>query len=180
MTTTLLVYPNPWLALDKNGVPCAVCPRDPDKDAGGPLQFVGARIDRGKTRVTQKLEKGDDLRSPLQTTQYEYMGIAADDPELRQKLFALDPIEIPSTRYYRERLRDRSLLSSNEVCAEVVRRTAFEAEEAKRVQADTERVLAELEAKAAAGAAEIQAAAAETLAAEPEKTKGRKASRGDS
>lgn len=115
--SALRVYPNPWLALDKNGVPCAVCPRDPDQDGGGPLQFVGARIDKARTVVTQKLMRGDDIRSPMQNTGYTYLGFSADDPELRSKIFWAEPIEVPSTNYYRARLRDRSLLSADEVHA---------------------------------------------------------------
>lgn len=109
----LRVYPNPWSARDKQGVPCGVCPRDPESDGGSPGQFVGARVDRKRTHLLQELKKGDDLRSPIQRTFYEFMGIASDDPELATKLFSAAPIEVPRTKYYRARLRDRSLIPAD-------------------------------------------------------------------
>lgn len=139
--TTLLVYPNPWAAFDKDGTPCGICPRDPEWDGGGPLQFVGARIDKSKTRVTQVLQRGDDIRSPMQRTAYEYMGISSSDPDLRQKLFALEPIEIPNTRYYRDRLRDRALLPADKVQAERDQ-AAAQAELQAKVAAKAEHVAA--------------------------------------
>lgn len=123
--STLKVYPNPWSARDKAGLPCGVCPRDPESDGGGPGQYVGARVDRRRTEVLQVLAKGDDLRSPMQRTVYEYMGIASDDPELAAKLFACAPIELPRTKYYRDRIADRSLLCADKATAESARFKAF-------------------------------------------------------
>src|SRR5512138_2908400 len=47
----LRVFPNPWAAFDKEGLPCGVCPRDPESDGGAPGQYVGARVDRKRTKV---------------------------------------------------------------------------------------------------------------------------------
>lgn len=130
---TLLVYPNPWSAFDKNGVPCGVCPRDPEADAGGPGQFVGARVDRKNTKVLQDFAAihggggrgakmaAHELRSPMQTTHYEYMGVASLDPELAVSLAAKDPIEIPATKYYKERLREGSLIAATQATAAAAR-----------------------------------------------------------
>jgi hypothetical protein len=115
------VYPNPFSAFDRDGDPCGVCPRDPESDGGGPGQFVGARIDRKETRVLQDFGKsvkfGDhsqhELRSPLQKTKYSYLGISSNDPELAASLASKDPVEIPVTSYYKERIREGSIVPAD-------------------------------------------------------------------
>jgi hypothetical protein len=119
--STLKVYPNPWIARDRNGLPCGVCPRDPEADGGGPGQFVGARVDRRRTEVLQKLAKGDDLRSPMQRTAYEFMGIASDDPALESKLFACEPVELPRSKYYLSQIRSRALIPADEATAKLAK-----------------------------------------------------------
>ncbi len=121
----LLVYPNPWANLDKDGEPCAVCPRDIDGDGGGATQYVGARLDRNRTKVLQDfaaLNGGGprgaelakhELRSPLQSTKYTYMGIASNDPQLAAKLLEREPIALPRTKYYRDRIAEGALLPAN-------------------------------------------------------------------
>lgn len=124
---TMRVYPNPFSAFDKDGDPCGVCPRDPESDGGGPGQFVGARIDRNETKVLQDFGKsvkfGDharhELRSPLQKTKYSYLGVASSDPELAALLASKEPVEIPITSYYKERLREGSIIPAD---AETARR----------------------------------------------------------
>lgn len=115
MTQILRVYPNPWLATDRDGLPCAIVPTDPEGDGGGPGQYVGARVDRKRTKVLQDFGENakHELRSPMQRTVYEYMGTASNDPELARKLFACEPIEIPRTKYYRQRLREGALLAAD-------------------------------------------------------------------
>lgn len=115
------VLPNPFIARDKFGRPCAVCPRDPDQDSGGGAKFVGAKVDQAATVVTQKLRRGDDMRSAQQRTFYKYLGIASDDPELAAKLAAAEPVNIPLTRYYRDRLREGALIVADKASAEVAR-----------------------------------------------------------
>jgi hypothetical protein len=137
---TLRVYPNPWAAFDKNGVPCGVCPRDPDADAGGPGQFVGARVDKKNTRVLQDFAAAyaakfgpalaaklanQEHRSPIQATFYEYLGIASSDLELAEKLAAKDPIEIPATKYYKDRLREGALIPADRATATKVKLTVY-------------------------------------------------------
>lgn len=126
---TLRVYPNPFAAFDKNGTPCGLCPRDPDADAGGPGLFVGARPCKKNTQILQDFAaingekfgsaragamaaKGE-IRSPMQLTRYEFMGISSLDPELAAKLGAKDPIEIPATKYYKAELRSGSLVPAD-------------------------------------------------------------------
>ncbi len=117
MTEILRVYPNPWHATDRDGLPCAIVPTDPEGDGGGPGQFVGARVSRKHTEVLQKLEEHDNLRSARQRTRYEYLGTPSADPELAQKLFACEPVEIPRTKYYRQRLREGALFAADEATA---------------------------------------------------------------
>jgi hypothetical protein len=129
---TLSVYPNPWAAFDKNGVPCAVCPRDPEADGGVPGSYVGARVDKKHTKVLQDFAAGyvakfgaavakklaeQEHRSPIQATYYEYLGISALDPELAEKLAAKAPIEIPATKYYKERIREGALIAADKATA---------------------------------------------------------------
>lgn len=129
---TLSVYPNPWAAFDKNGVPCAVCPRDPEADGGVPGSYVGARVDRKNTKVLQDFAAGyvakfgaavakklaeQEHRSPIQATYYEYLGISALDNELAEKLAAKTPIQIPATKYYKERIREGALIAADKATA---------------------------------------------------------------
>jgi hypothetical protein len=104
-----------------------VCPRDPESDGGGPGRFVGARVDAKGTEVLQDFGKNakHELRSAMQRTRYEYMGIASSDPELGSKLAAKEPIELPVTKYYKDRLRDGAILPADKATAEVARLRAF-------------------------------------------------------
>lgn len=137
---TLAVYPNPFAAFDGSGIPCGVCPRDPEADAGGPGRFVGARIDPKRTEVLQDfaalhtkrygaklgaLVAKHEIRSPRQKTVYEYMGIASSDPDLGAKLAAKDPIEIPATKFYKDRLREGALLPADAATAQACRLPSF-------------------------------------------------------
>lgn len=121
MPEILRVYPNPWKAIDRDGLPCAVVPMDPEADGGGPGQFVGARVDRKRTKVLQQLEPHDNLRSARQKTTYEYLGIASNDPKLAEKLFATEPITLPKSRYYRERIREGALFAADQETAQKAR-----------------------------------------------------------
>ncbi len=123
----LYVYPNPFSAFDKDGHPCGVCPRDPDADAGGPGQYVGARVDSDKTEVLQDFGKmaPHELRSPMQRTKYSYLGISSDAPDLIAQLVSKEPIRLPMTRYYRERLVEGSIISADAATAMAARVSHF-------------------------------------------------------
>lgn len=137
---TLAVYPNPFAAFDRHGIPCGVCPRDPEADAGGPGRFVGARVDPKRTEVLQDfaalhtkrygaklgaLVAKHEIRSPRQKTVYEYMGVASSDPELGAKLAAKDPILVPATKFYKDRLREGALLPADAATAQACKLPAF-------------------------------------------------------
>lgn len=130
---TLLVYPNPFASLDKDGDPCAVCPRDTDADAGGPGRFVGARLDRARTKILQDFGKNarHELRSPRQSTKYSYLGIASNDPELANKLLAKEPIELPRTKFYQDRLREGAIIPADERTARAAEMRLYVAPEVR-------------------------------------------------
>lgn len=123
----LRVFPNPWAAFDKEGLPCGVCPRDPESDGGAPGQYVGARVDRKRTKVLQDFGEmaQHELRSPMQRTTYEYLGIPSDAPDLAEQLFAKEPVVVPRTKYYRDRIADGSLLCADKATAESAKYRAF-------------------------------------------------------
>lgn len=143
----LRVLPNPWAAVDKDGHPCGLCPRDPESDGGGPGLFVGARVDRAKTKVLQNFGTGPfgdnslhEIRSPRQVTKYSYLGVSSDDPQLAEQLGTKDAIEVPSTKYYRDRLIEGSLIPADVETARKVRvpfaaPAAFYAARAQALQA---------------------------------------------
>lgn len=124
----LRVLPNPWAAVDKDGHPCGVCPRDTEADGGGPGLFVGARPDSKKTKVLQDFGRGPfgdnaahEIRSARQSTKYSYLGISSDDPRLADQLGAKDAIEVPATKYYKDRLLEGSLIPADIETARKVR-----------------------------------------------------------
>lgn len=93
MSSTLLVVPNPYCALNAKGEPDGKIKRDPSVDkAGG---FVGATLTKGKT--VKKYPKGD-LRSNV----YEF-----------SLSFSADPVSVPSTEYYRKKVRSGELLAAD-------------------------------------------------------------------
>lgn len=126
---TIKVLPNPWSAIDSDGVPCGVCPRDPDSDGGAPGQYVGAKVCKENTKVLQRLRQGDDLRSARQKTIFSYLGKPAVSPDLGSHLLAAEPIEIPLTSYYRERLMERSIVCVDAESAGLARVPFFDPRE---------------------------------------------------
>ncbi len=127
MTEYLYVYPNPFAAFDRDGHPCGVCPRAPDADAGGPAQFVGARLDRERTVALQDFGENapHELRSPMQSTKYSYLGIASSDPHLAVKLLAKEPVRLPRTKFYRDRIAEGALLPVDQATANAGRLRRF-------------------------------------------------------
>lgn len=121
---TIKVLPNPWAAVDQFGLPCGVCPRDPDADAGGPGQYVGARVDPKQTEILQKLEK-HEMRSARQKTVFSFMGRPANDPGLAEHLLNAEPIEIPLTNYYRDRIREGAIVCRTQKDAQLARFANF-------------------------------------------------------
>ena len=83
-------------------------------------RFVGARLDKPNTFVTQKLQKGDDLRSQPQQTVYSFMGESANETEpseLVNSLIKKEPISITTSPYYIDRIRSGELIAADEETA---------------------------------------------------------------
>jgi hypothetical protein len=94
-----------------------VCPCDPNEHDPTRGNCVGSIVDPEQTVVTQKLGRGDDLRDPLQVTVRNYHGIPANDPDLGKKLAAAEPVTIPYTAFYVEKISSGELLAADETTA---------------------------------------------------------------
>lgn len=107
------------VTIDHRGVPCGVCPLDIYEHTPNayPGMGVGAAVHPTKTVVTQELHPQDNLRSARQTTVWEFLGVDAEDTELPKLLAAKDPIEIPCTNYYVQRLQHGELIAADEKTA---------------------------------------------------------------
>lgn len=94
----LLVFANPYSAIDHEGLPSGSFPADPVHMAGN-LGWAGARIDAANTKVHQhadakrhpQFDRSSD-RSLPQTTRWAFHDLA-------------EPIELPDTPHYRMGLR---------------------------------------------------------------------------
>lgn len=93
---TLLVVANPYAALDAAGNPAGLVPKDPSTSRDG--SHVGA------TRRITSVEKvaKNELRSPNVTTEIT---------------FSSEPVEVPSTEYYRRKIRRGELLAADQSTA---------------------------------------------------------------
>ena len=81
---TLLVWPNPFHALDHEGRPAGVLPYEPEGNGVTTFddrRFVGAQL---KAEVLQKFPRGD-AREPVQKTWFE---------------FSDEPVTVKNTAYY--------------------------------------------------------------------------------
>ena len=130
------VLPNPWgihphwtkpddkrlptakphsATMDHEGRPCGVCPMDPIGDGGARGRFVGAKIDDGTTTKAD-IDQEDEIRSPFQRTVYSYLGTSGHETKpfaLAEALAKADPISIPFTQYYQERLLAGELIAAD-------------------------------------------------------------------
>jgi hypothetical protein len=95
---TLRVLPNPYAALDGYGRPAGIVPCDPHEHTPD-RRFVGAHI---ADVVVHDDFPSHELRSNRQDTRWG---------------FATEPVEIPRTHYYVERLREGALFPADEATA---------------------------------------------------------------
>jgi hypothetical protein len=116
----LRVLPNPWLHIDPDHGPQGRCHID-TRGKGTALAFVGAEFDPEKTKITEK--RGDDpwkgdTRGDRQVTVLRYPALNAmlDGPSKE----CPEGIEIGSTPYYLDRLRDGDLVPADESTASQV------------------------------------------------------------
>jgi hypothetical protein len=104
MKRTLLVLPNPFIHLDEDGEPMGACPADP-VHAGKRRMWIGAELDPVRTVVEKRPPTAGKARLA-----------DADDRDLDQVTkfsFVTQPVEIPMTTYYLQRIRDGELLAAD-------------------------------------------------------------------
>jgi hypothetical protein len=101
------VLPNPWLALDANGCPCAVVPFDVHVHAPT-RRWVGAKLSVEQTReqLTERIGK--------------YTQVTQDSRHAHRWTFATDPVQIPVSDYYTDRIRCGELVVADSASAELL------------------------------------------------------------
>jgi len=117
----LFVFPNPWgvaprsVTIDQLGTPCGHYPTDPHQDVG--RKWVGARLDRKRTKKLQILKKLDNARSARQRTVFEFCGISGH--EITAKALAeKKPIALPYTQHYRRGIKTGELVAADQATAD--------------------------------------------------------------
>ncbi len=96
MPKTLVVYSNPYLHVDHEGRPAGAVPTDPEH-TGTERRWVGARLCPKRTQVT-KVSPDRSLHESEQNTVFSF-----DD----------EPVTVPFTHYYLERIRQGELVAAN-------------------------------------------------------------------
>ena len=105
MQERLLVLPNPYTFIDGDGEPQGACPADPDH-GGGKRMWVGAKLD---PKRTQFIEDYADRRTGVR-----WKGDPRPRPQSVKFKFSTEPVDIPSTAHYLDRIREGSLIAANE------------------------------------------------------------------
>jgi hypothetical protein len=103
----LLVYPNPFIALDHDGFPAGACQCDMAEHVGmTSRRWVGAELDDKATFLLEKLSPEElRYRDARQQTRFRF-----DFSE---------PTRLPVTEYYRDRLRHSEILCADEATAKL-------------------------------------------------------------
>ncbi len=116
----LFVFPNPWgvaprsITIDQLGTPCGHYPTDPHQDVG--RKWVGARLDRKRTKKLQNLGPLDNARSARQRTVFEFCGISGHEITAKA-LGEKKAIALPYTQHYRRGIRRGELVAADEATA---------------------------------------------------------------
>lgn len=115
----LLVLPNPWAFVHPERGPQGVCHVDTG-GRGSPVRFVGARLDRKLTRVTEARDLGDP-RTSRQFTLFEYPSLdeallkpSKHDPKTGQG----GAVSVAKSPYYFDRLADGDLVPADPATAD--------------------------------------------------------------
>ncbi len=104
MQERLLVLPNPYTFIDGDGEPQGACPADPGH-AAGKRMWVGAKLDPQRTKF---LDDYEDRRKGL-----KWKGDPRPRPQATKFSFATEPVDIPSTPHYLDRIREGSLIAAD-------------------------------------------------------------------
>lgn len=93
----LVVFANPWVALDHKGRACGACACDPVHHTPD-RRFVGAEVDMERTKLLRNPRPGDVLRSVPQDTVWK---------------FDTGPVKLPITGYYKDKIRKGDLIAAD-------------------------------------------------------------------
>lgn len=124
MAKTILVYGNPFAALDHKGQPCGCYPFDPDHN-GGSRRWIGASInmEASQERTKDEALKGAKAQTPMRITANGVTVIEAIAVRSRH-VFAFDltpqPIPAPASSHYRAGVREGSLFPADEASAKAL------------------------------------------------------------
>lgn len=100
---TLLVWPNPFHALDHEGRPAGVLPYEPEGNGTTTFddrRFVGAQL---KSEITQRFPRGD-ARQSIQRTWFEFTDVA---------------IRVKNTAYYSQAIARGEIFAADEESAKL-------------------------------------------------------------
>lgn len=107
---TLSVLPNPWAAIDHQGRPSGVVLCDPVEHVptrgDEPRRFVGATM---AARMLREFPPGDPRSNEQDTTW----------------TFVTEPVALPNTGYYRERIRSGELIAADSKTSRVAGQKNF-------------------------------------------------------
>lgn len=112
----LSVYPNPYAAIDHEGVPSGVVAGCPEHGQGG-LVYPGVTVDEARTVVDQHpdvAQAAPKLGALLDRDQ------TRSRPQRTRWAFSRDPVELPSTAHYRYCLRAGDLIPADEATSQAV------------------------------------------------------------
>lgn len=101
---TLKVWPNPFHALDHEGVPCALLPYEPEGDGVTTFddrRFVGAHL---QAKITQTFQRGD-ARHAIQRTSVKYTN---------------EEVTVRNTAYYAHAILRGEIFAADEASAKAV------------------------------------------------------------
>jgi len=103
----LLVYPNPFIALDHDGMPAGACQCDMAEHVGMTVRkWVGAELDAAGTFLLEKLSAEElRYRDARQQTRFKFDFSA--------------PTMLPVTEYYKDRLRGSEILCADKASAKL-------------------------------------------------------------
>jgi len=96
----LRVRPNPYFALDANGMPAGLVRVDPEAGRPGVIEFVGAKVLKTPTD-----EKDNKAREPMYRRRATLI------------TFAQEPVEILATPYHVEQVRSGALIAADKETA---------------------------------------------------------------
>lgn len=99
----LMVLPNPWTFIDHLGRPAGTCPCDPFEHRPNPGAKVGARVSEVKVQRAQQTRRIGGR---------ETVAVPGDFYPIWE--FETEPVRLPNTGYYRDRIRERELIPTDQ------------------------------------------------------------------